>query len=129
MEAVDHARLGERIDTAFRAAGLLLHAAIYTAIAALADHCDFGGPMLTGVLAGDLLGRLLALAWDWRENAVLAVAELALLGLVYVCVRRWLVWPEDPAMRAVLGLAGFGTFTARFGSTWWRRARSEEGFL
>lgn len=128
MAAVDQVQLGERIEATFRTAGLLLQAAIYAAIAVLAEHCDFGGPLLVGVLAGDLLGRLLVLVWEWRQNPPLVAAELALLGLVYWFVRRWLVWPEDPAMRAVLGLAGFGAFVARFGSTLWRRSGQSDDF-
>lgn len=129
MSADEQAVIGNRVDAAFRVTGLLVRAIAYAGIAALADRYDFGRAILTGVLAGDLLSRLLALTWELRECWIAAVAELAVLGVVFLFVRPWLVWPDDPASRALVGLAGFGVLAGQVGSTVFTRlGPHQDGF-
>ncbi len=126
MGTREEAVIGDRVDAALRIIGLLVRALAYAGIAALAERYDFGRAVLTGVLAGDLLSRLVALAWELRECWIAAAAELALLGLVYLFVRPWLVWPDDPAMRAIVGLACFGVLAGQLGATVFTRLEPHE---
>lgn len=104
-----------RIDTALQVTALLLRAGAYALVGGLADHYDCGHAILTGVLTGDLAASLAALVWQRRDHAVQTIAELTMLGVIYLFVRGDLVWPVEPAMRAILGLAAFGVFVSRTG--------------
>ena len=106
-----------RVDAAIHFTGLVVRAAIYAFCYAIADVYDCGRAVLTGLLVGDVAGNLLALLWEWRDGLLQAAAELALLGLVFLFVRSQLVWPDDLALRAILGLAAFGVFAAKIGGT------------
>lgn len=107
----------QQVDAAIRFGGLLLRALAYAAVYAIAGRYDCGAAILTGVLAGDLGSRLAALSWQWREEPLQSAAELALLGIVLLCVRSQMTWPDDQALRAIVGLTAFGVFTAQFGGT------------
>ncbi|HEX5052881.1 MAG TPA: hypothetical protein VFZ65_13985 [Planctomycetota bacterium] len=101
-------------DAAFELGGLLLRAAVYTFVYSISGLYDCGRPLLTGLLVGDMGSQLVALAWQWRHGFARPLADLAVLGVVYLWVRSQLVWPDELSLRAVLGLAAFGVFTTRF---------------
>jgi hypothetical protein len=129
MAATDEIELCNRVDAVIGYSGLVLRALAYTFIAVIADQYDCGRALLTGVLAGDMLSRLFALALDWRDQWISVVSELILLGIVFLFVRSSLVWPDEQAMRAILGLAAFGTFSAQVGgSLLTRLGPGENGF-
>jgi hypothetical protein len=110
--------LGVRcVDAAFHWTGLLVRAAIYTFFWSVADTYDCGRALLTGLLVGDIAGHLLALLWQWRDGMLQIAAEIALLGLVWLFVRTQTIWPDEPSLRAVLGLAAFGVFVGKVGGT------------
>ena len=118
-----------RVDAAIHGTGLLVRAAIYAFCYAAADSYDCGRVVLTGLLAGDLAGSLVGLAWLGRDGLRQAVAELALLAIVFLCARSQMVWPHELPLRAILGLAAFGVFAARVGSTLLTQfGPSERGF-
>jgi hypothetical protein len=104
-------------DAPFHCAALLVRACLYGGLYAFVDRYDCGGALLTGLLLGDLVGHLVSLAWQWRDGLANALGEFTLFALVFVCVRAQLVWPEEPAMRAILALAAFGVFSARVGGS------------
>ncbi len=109
--------ISNRVDAAIGYTGLVLRALAYACLAGIANHYDCGRALLTGVLVGDLLSRLFALALDWRDQWIAVLSEVLLLGLVFLFVRSSMVWPDEQAMRAILGLAAFGTFSAQAGGT------------
>ncbi len=107
----------QRVDAAIRFGALFARLCAYAAIWAVADRYDCGRAVLTGVLAGDLASRLVTAAWQWHDAPLPLGAELALLLLVWWCVRSHLAWPDEPALRAIVALAAFGVFTAQVGGT------------
>ena len=109
--------ISNRVAAAIGYTGLVLRALAYACLAGIANHYDCGRALLTGVLVGDLLSRLFALALDWRDQWIAVLSELLLLGLVFPWGRSSMVWPDEQAMRAILGLAAFGTFSAQAGGT------------
>lgn len=115
--ATDDERTLERVDAAIHLGALLARAAAYAFVYAIADVYDCGRAILTGVWLGDVGGHLVSLCWQWRDAAAQVLAELALLGIVYLCVRSQLVWPDDLPLRAILGLAAFGVFASRLGGS------------
>lgn len=117
MAAADQEITIQRIDAAIGFAGLFARVLAYSAVAALANQYDCGRAILTGIFAGDLLSRVVALGLEWRDSRVAVAAELLLLGIVFLCVRTWLWWPEDQAERAIVGLAGFGVFAGQVGGS------------
>lgn len=117
MTAAERELTIRRLDAAIGFAGLFARTFAYSAIAALANQYDCGRAILTGIFAGDLLSRLVALGLEWRDSRLAVAAELLLLGLVFLCVRRWLWWPDDQAERAIVGLAGFGVFAGQVGGS------------
>jgi len=119
----------DRVDAAIHLGALFARAAAYAFVYAIADVYDCGRAILTGVWLGDVVGHLIGLAWQWRDALVQVLAELALLGLVFLFVRSQLVWPDELPLRAILGLAAFGVFTTRVGGTLLTQlGPSERGF-
>jgi hypothetical protein len=104
------------IEHAVDLAALVLRALAYAGFAAFASRYDCGQAILTGVFAGDAAASVVATAWAARDRRQ-ALGELAVLGLVFLWVRAGLVWPDDQAQRAILGLAAFGVFVGRAGTT------------
>lgn len=117
MTALDKTTEMEHVDAAFHYGGLLFRAVGYMLVYALADRFDFGRSMLTGVLLGDLIGQAAKVAWSWRYNVLGQLGELLLIGVVYLLVRSMMVWPEDPAMRAITGLSAFGLLVGHVGGS------------
>jgi hypothetical protein len=109
----------ERVDAAIHFGALLARGAAYAFVYSVADLYDCGRALLTGVWLGDVASQLVDLAWHGRDAAARALADLGLLGLVYLCVRSQLVWPAELPLRAILGLAAFGVFASRIGGTLW----------
>jgi len=104
-----------RIDAAIGYGALLVRALAYLALYATVDHYDCGRAMLTGALAGDVGSRLVSIAWQWRDEPLHFCAELLLLGVVFLFVRSQMVWPDDQALRAIVGLAAFGVGSVQIG--------------
>jgi hypothetical protein len=115
--ATEEERIFERVDAAFHWSGLLVRAGIYAVLIAVADLYDCGHALLTGLLLGDLVGQLTALCWQWRDHLMGALGDLVLIGIIFLFVRPQLVWPEEPALRAILGLAAFGVFAGKVGGS------------
>ncbi len=40
-----------------------------------------------------------------------------MVGIVYLMVRSMIEWPDDPAMRAIMGLSAFGLFVGHVGGS------------
>lgn len=97
--------------------GVLLRGAAYALLATFASRYDCGQALLGGVVAGDLAAALLTAGFRWSTDRRQVLVELAVLAAAFLWVRGWLVWPEDPAQRALFGLAAFGVFVARAGGT------------
>ena len=95
--------------------GLLVRLAAYGAAAAFLAGYDCGQALLAGVLAGDLLASLARVGWTWHDGPAQALAELAVLAAIWLWVRDQLLWPDDPAQRALVGLAAFGVLVTRSG--------------
>lgn len=127
--ATDDERVLQRVDATLHLGALLARAAAYAFVYAIADVYDCGRAILTGIWLGDVVGHLVGLCWQWRDAAAQVLAELALLGVVYLCVRSQLVWPDELPLRAILGLCAFGCFASRVGgSLWTQLGPSERGF-
>ncbi|MBX3464040.1 MAG: hypothetical protein KF830_12780 [Planctomycetes bacterium] len=109
----------DRVDAAIDFGALLLRAGGYAFVYSVADAYDCGRALLTGIWLGDVGSHLVDLAWRGREALANTLAELGLLGVVFLLARAHLVWPEEPALRAILGLAAFGVFASRLGGTVW----------
>jgi len=115
MTSLDESRGTGHIDAAFHYGGILLRAFGYMFLYAIAHNYDCGQAILTGVLFGDLLGQLVKMVWHWRNDVLTQIGELILLGVVWLLVRSMMVWPDDQALRAILGLAAFGVLSAQLG--------------
>jgi len=115
MAALDYVRIEQRVDAAFQWAGLVVRTLAYLAMGALAQEMLPVRAVLVGVLLGDGLGRLVALLADWRHDRRATAAELVLLAIAAWWLRPWLDWPEDPALQAVMVVAGFGTVAGEVG--------------
>ena len=96
---------------------LALRAFAYAGVAAFASRYDCGQALLTGLFAGDAAATVVATTWPGARDRREIAAELTLLALVFLWVRPDLVWPDDTALRAILGLAAFGMFVGRAGGT------------
>lgn len=107
----------ERVDTAIHVAGLLVRGAAYAIVGSMASSYSCGQAILTGLLLGDLSASVLRVCWQAHDNLAQPAAELALLGLIYLWARSELVWPDDQATRAIIGLAALGVFAARAGGS------------
>lgn len=119
----------QKLDTAISFAGLLIRVGAYAVVGGFAGHYACGQAILTGVFLGDLAASCLRVFVQPKENAAQFVAELALLGIVYLWARGDLVWPPDSATRAIIGLAALGVFAGRAGGTTLTRfGPSEDGF-
>ena len=105
----------EGIDTAIQVTALLVRAGAYAVVGGLASQYDCGQAMLTGLLVGDLSASAALWLMQGHELWQQSLAELALLAIIYLCVRHQLVWPDDPAQRAIVGLAALGVFAPRAG--------------
>jgi hypothetical protein len=117
------------LDGVVDIAAVAVRALAYAGLAAFASNYDCGQALLAGLLAGDLAASLLATAWPGDGDRRQVAFELAVLGAAFLWVRHELVWPDDLAMRAILGLAAFGVFVGRAGSTLLTRlGPSENGF-
>lgn len=114
------------VDTAFVWAGLGVRAAVYGVLVAFAERASCGDAALTGLWLGDVAARLVAIVWQRLERLPVHGADLALLGLVWLCVRSRLVWPDDPSLRAIVGLAAFGVFAGTTGGSLAGRLREHE---
>ena len=126
---MDQHVVDNRIDSAIQVSALLLRAAIYGVVGGFAGNYDCGQSILTGLLIGDLGASTLSLLWERRDHLAQLIAELAMIGIIYLWVRSDLVWPDDPAQRAIMGLAAFGVFTSRCGGSLLTRiGPSETGF-
>jgi hypothetical protein len=123
----DERTLALRIDTAFYVVGLLVRAVVYSGVYVAAGHYDCGPAMLTGILMGDLGSQLVVLAWDWREHLLILLGEIAILMVIVAAVRAHLAWPDDPALRAIVCLAGFGAFAVNVGAALLVRLGPSEG--
>lgn len=113
-EEPESVRWLRQLDLAVVGLGVLLRALFYGAVYAVATRWDFGPSMLGGMLAGDMVGSVGTLAWDWRRRGIVSVVELLLVA----AFATWWWTREDgalahPEYQAVLVLAGFGAFTAR----------------
>jgi hypothetical protein len=97
--------------------GLLVRAGCYAALAACANRFEFGPALCLGLLVGDFSATVANVTWQFRDGKVIAFAELAVLALVYWCFVGRIDWPDEPALRAILGLAAFGVFTTRVGGS------------
>jgi hypothetical protein len=117
VTAVHDSAAEPMIDRAIDVAALVVRALAYAGIAAFASGYDCGQALLAGLLVGDLAASLLATAWPGARDRRQLVLELAVLGAVLLYVRAEITWPDDLSLRAVLGLAAFGTFVGRAGST------------
>lgn len=130
MTSTDPGLTVQRVDAAIRFSGLFARALAYVALYAVVDNYDCGRAILTGVLVGDLGSRLLSLVWEWHDGLLPVVAELLLLGIITLCVRSQMVWPDDSALRAIAGLAAFGVFTVQIGGTMLTRlGPSDDGLV
>jgi len=117
MTSYDEPAVLRATDATFHYGGILLRALGYLGLWVIARDYDFGAAFLAGVLAGDIAGQLLKVVTRWRDEPLAESGELLFLGLVYLCARSVLVWPPDPAMRAIAGLALFGALSAHVGGT------------
>lgn len=125
----DTARMLQQVDLTMMIGGFVLRTVVYGAIYAVACRWDFGQAMLTGLLAGDLVGSVATLGWDWRTRGAAAVVELVLVALF--ATWWWRASGEvapRPEFQAVAVLAGFGAFTLRTGAQAMRQlgARDEQ---
>ncbi|MCA8977146.1 MAG: hypothetical protein KDC98_20655 [Planctomycetes bacterium] len=117
MTAVEETRGLQTIDATFHYGAIVLRACGYLAVFAIARNYDCGRAILTGVLAGDMVGQLVKIGMLWRDNPLVQFGELLLLGIIYLLVQDMIAWPQDTAMRAIVGLAGFGMLTGHIGGS------------
>jgi hypothetical protein len=115
MAVADHLRIEQRVDAAFQWGGLVVRTLVFLALGSLAEDILPVRAVLVGVLAGDGLGRLVGLLADWRHDRRATLAELGLLAITALWLRPWLEWPAEPALQAVLVLAGVGTVAGELG--------------
>lgn len=104
----DHQAVQRSVDAAFHYGGLVVRAVGYTVLYAFAAHYELAQPVLAGVLCGDAFGQVCLLAKRGRGDLPAVAGDLLALTVVAWCVREQLAWPDDPALRAVFGLAALG---------------------
>lgn len=117
----------QRIDAVLSWSAVLVRAFGYALLVATASHYDFGRALLTGVFLGDLGGQVVTLVWNRGERLAPTAWTLALLAATWIFARSTLGWPDDPAQRAVLVLAGFGAFVGAVGGSALTRFGRDEG--
>lgn len=117
-----------RIDAAIHFAGLAVRVVAYAVVAGFAAHYECGQAILTGIFVGDLAASAVAAVWRPNGHLAQALAELALLGLVYLWARAHLTWPDDAATRAIIGLSAFGVFAGRAGGGVMTRLGTDDSF-
>lgn len=105
------------VDNAFAWIAFGVRTAAYAGLVAFADRASCGAAVLTGLWLGDVAARVVAIAWQRLERLPAHGADLALLGLVWLCVRTRLEWPDDPSLRAIVGLAALGVFAGTTGGS------------
>ena len=123
----DTAAIGRTVDTAFHYTGLAVRAVGYLAVYALADRYDCGPAILTGVLLGDFLGQAIKVFVNWHNGLLAQIADLFLIGVVFLFVRSSMTWPDEPAMRAILGLSAFGLIVGHTGNLMMSRVDARHG--
>ncbi len=106
----------EQVDAIFHVGSLLARGLLYAFVYAIADRFDCGRAVLAGLLLGDVVGNLASI-WAWRQVWPDLLAQLALQGICWLCLHDRLGWPEEPPLRAILGLTAFGVFASRVGSS------------
>lgn len=118
MTSLDETRdIGTAVDATFHYGGIMVRAVGYLIVAAIADRYCFGQAILTGVLIGDLSGQLIKSIVRWHEGPLMQIGELLMIGIVYLFVRPMLGWPDDAALRAIIGLAAFGVLSGHIGGS------------
>lgn len=117
MTSLDRTSEMDHVEAAFHYGGLVLRAVGYLVLFAIADNYDFGRALLTGVLAGDLLGQALKILTSWRHGLVSQVCELLFIGLVYLLTHHLMLWPNDAAMSAIAGLSALGVVSGHVGGS------------
>lgn len=108
--------IGQQVDAAFHFGGLLIRAVGYLFVYSIADRYDCGPAILTGVLLGDFIGQIMKVFMSWNLGLLGQLGDLFLIGIVFLMVRSMMTWPDDPAMRAILGLTAFGLFVGHAGN-------------
>jgi hypothetical protein len=119
----------DAIDAAIDFGALALRAVAYAVLWAAASPFDCGRALLTGAVAGDLAATAVGLLLRRHHGIAPALAEGALLLLVMLWCRHQLAWPDEPALRALVGLAAFGVFAPRVGGSVWTRLGPSENRL
>lgn len=114
MDRIDDHALQNGIDAAFEYGGILLRALGYAFLYAVAANYDCGRPLLAGVVAGDLVSHVILLFVRWHHGMATLAGELLTTAIVALLVREHLVMPEELPMRAIFGLAAFGTIVGKF---------------
>ena len=87
----------------------------YLALFVLAARVDCGPALCAGVLLGDATSFVGLTLWHWRGEPVAFGAALALFALLFLVFGHRFDLPQEPAQRAILGLAAFGTVAGRLG--------------
>lgn len=103
------------VDRTFHVVGLLVRSAVYLLLFHLADKVDCGPALCGGVLLGDVTSFVALTLWHWRGELVAFLAALALFTLLFLVFGHRFDVPQEPAQRAILGLAAFGTVSGRLG--------------
>ena len=117
------------LETGLQLGGLLLRAGAYAVLASFASRFDFGQALLLGLLVGAVAASVLTMAWRLTTERTAVIGEVVVLALVLLWVRSELSWPDDPAQRAILGLAALGVLAGRVGgSALTRFGPSDDGF-
>jgi hypothetical protein len=113
-EEPESSRWLRQVDLAVMGLGALLRTLFYGAVYAVATRWDFGPSMLGGMLAGDLVGSVGTLAWDWRRRGIAAVVELLLVAML----ATWWWTRADGALAhpGVPGGVGAGRFRCVHGA-------------
>lgn len=102
-----------RVDAALHYVSLLTRCVAYLLLGGFADHYACGQAILTGMFFGDVAATIARHAVPPRDGLRDMLADLALLGLVYLWTHSTLAWPPHPANRAIVTLAAIGVFATR----------------
>jgi hypothetical protein len=118
--AFDHAAY-DRIDRAIDAAIMVARVLGYVLVWWLAARHPIAAVVMGGMFVGDLIGRAVAvaIALVHGEPVGRALGEIGLVLGAWLLLGGRAAWPDDPAERALLGLAAFGMFAATTGRAFW----------
>lgn len=108
-------------DTTYQVAGMAVRVALYAVLYALSTQHDFVVYLMAGFFAGDAAALVLTAWFQFAFHRRVVVFDVVLLSVVAWVLQSTGAFdiPEDPASRALMGLAFMATITLKLARTGW----------